>query len=458
MFDIELMQMNAQLSLQSAISKIDTNKSGFVFLVDENKALVGLLTDGDIRRYLIKSTDLSVRSELVMNKKFLSVSEGVSREQVLKILDQKIRFVPVVNDKSQLIRIVTKDFFPLTLQQNFIARSKSPVRISFGGGGTDMTKYFMQFGGVVLNSTIKMYSRCTLKKRDDLKVKIYSHDLKQNLNVDSLEQAHNKDFSLILNLIKLIKPHFGFELEIGSDFPIGSGLGGSAVVMSAIAGCFNQFRMDTWDQYEIAEICFQAERLSMGVDGGWQDQYATVFGGHNFMEFKNENNIIHPLKLQKDITKELEETLVLCYTNKNHQSGDIQTGLQKDLQSNKNIQDLVDQNKQLTYLMKDYLLRGKITELGKTVHESWKLKKQFSKSITDDYLDSIYNLAFENGAYGGKLLGAGGGGYFLFFVAPFKKFHFMKTMNDKGYICSQINFDDEGLQSWKVRCNDEITK
>jgi D-glycero-alpha-D-manno-heptose-7-phosphate kinase len=447
----ELFLANSEQSIQEIMVLIDQNKVGFIFLTDSNKKVIGLLTDGDLRRYLIKNTDTSKAASTIMNKNFVWVPETAEREQVLKILDQKIHFVPVLNSNMQLLKMVSKDYFPLSLQQEFYARSKSPVRISFGGGGTDMTKYFMQFGGVVLNSTIKMFSHCTLKKRDDGKIKIYSHDLGKTLEADGLEQLSNSDFSLIVNLIKLINPSYGFELEIGSDFPIGSGLGGSAVVMSAIAGCFNQFRIDCWDNYEIAEICFQAERLSMGVAGGWQDQYATVFGGHNFMEFKQNNNIVHPLKLQNEIIKELEETLVLCYTNQNHQSGKIQTGLQNDLQSNKDLQGLVDQNKDLTYQMKDHLLRGRIPQLGKCVHASWNLKRKFSKSITDDRLDSIYNFATENGAYGGKLLGAGGGGYFLFFVEPFKKFTFMKTMAEKGYQCSNINFDEQGLQSWKVR-------
>jgi len=449
--NLNLYQLPSTSSIQKAMLLIDENKSGFVCLLDNLQKVIGILTDGDIRRYLIKNANVNVQCESIMNAQFVWVSEEASREQVLKLLDHKIHIIPVLSVDKKLVRIISKDVFPLNLEQPFYARSKSPVRISFGGGGTDMTRYFMENGGAVLNATVRMYSHATLRKRDDMSIKIYSHDLDKVVEAPSLDQVQDKSFSLIVSLIKLIKPDFGFELEIGSDFPVGSGLGGSAVVMSAIAGCFNQFRVDTWDNYEIAEICFQAERLHLGVAGGWQDQYATVFGGHNFMEFNHDNNVVHPLRVKDDVIKELEETLILCYTGKLHHSGNIQTQFQKQIQSSDDVQKLIAINKDLTYQMKTHLLKGKIKELGQAVHQSWICKRQFSAGITDHELDAIYSFAMDHGSYGGKLLGAGGGGYFLFFVEPFKKYQLIKQLTQKGYVCSNVNFDDQGLQAWKVR-------
>ena len=198
------------------------------------------------------------------------------------------------------------------------------MRISFGGGGSDTTAFFKDNDGAVINSTISLYSHCSLSKRTDSKINIDSADLNINKSYLSLEEFLNSEkcpFDLIKATIKVINPAFGFDLYIQSDFPLSSGLGGSAVVVSSIIGCFNEFRIDKWSSYEVAELAYEAERLNMGISGGWQDQYATVFGGFNFMEFTNRQNLIHPLRLSETTKNSLEQNLVLCYTNTSHKSG-----------------------------------------------------------------------------------------------------------------------------------------
>ena len=449
--DLSLFQLSSSSTIHEAMSVIDKNKKGCLFLVNDNDQVVAIVTDGDIRRFLLKSSNTQTLLRDFMNKDFVWVNEGTSREKVLKLLDHKIHVIPVLNKDRKLVSIVTRETFPLSVEKKFYARSKSPVRISFGGGGSDLTHYFMENNGVVMNSTICMYSHATLKKREDDRVIIHSHDLKESVDAASISEIKNEKFSLISSLIKLINPDFGFELEVGSDFPVGSGLGGSAVVLSAIAGCFNQFRTDTWDSYEIAEICFQAERLSLGVAGGWQDQYATVFGGFNFMEFNKDQNIIHPLRVKQDVIKELEESLILCYTGKLHQSGDIQGEFKKNMTSSEEVQKDLAENKKLTYDMKSMLLKGNLPEFGRSIHKIWQYKRRFSEGITDNRLDEIYDFAHSNGAVGGKLLGAGGGGYFLFFVEPFKKYKLIELLEEKGLSVKNLIFDERGLQSWKVR-------
>ena len=177
------------------------------------------------------------------------------------------------------------------------------MRISFAGGGSDLTHYFMSDVGSVLNATISLYAHATLRPRDDRKVTISSLDLKDTIEASDLETflACSDKFDLFRGLLQLIKPNFGFDLYVRCDFPQGSGLGGSSAVLAAILGCFNEFRSDKWNEYELAELAFQSERIILDISGGWQDQYATVFGGFNFMEFKREQNIIHSLRLNKNI-------------------------------------------------------------------------------------------------------------------------------------------------------------
>ena len=229
-----------------------------------------------------------------------------------------------------------------------------------------------------------------------------------------------------------------------------SGLGGSAVVSAAVLGCFNQFRRDQWDLHELAEIAYQAERLYLGIAGGWQDQYATVFGGFNFMEFRMDQNIVHPLRIHVDTLLELEESLILCDTGIPHDSGDIHQDQRSQMQR-PNVLQQVKKNVELTYQMRNQLLRGRVLEFGKSLHEAWQLKRQFSKKISTQRLDSIYEGAQKHGAVGGKLLGAGGGGFFIFYAPPFQKQDLMAYLELTGLNIRPFRFEPNGLSAWTAR-------
>ena len=305
---------------------------------------------------------------------------------------------------------------------------------------------FLNLEGQIRRQSISiLQASCCLLSNDTPGNQIEFNEFRELLN-------YNGKFSLILSVIKTIKPTFGFELYLHSDFPMSSGLGGSAVVASSILGCFNQLRNDKWDQYEIAEIAFQSERLNLGVAGGWQDQYATVFGGLNFMEFNSDQNIIHPIRLNSEILLELEESLVLCYTGTNHDSGLIHKD-QKEQTRNEDVKDRIQTNVDLTYEMRNHLLKGRLTDFGFCLHKAWELKRSFSSKISNSFLHDIYNGAIQNGAIGGKLLGAGGGGYFLFYVPSFDRHKLMNWIKTIGLLATPFVFENNGLQSWTVREN-----
>jgi D-glycero-alpha-D-manno-heptose-7-phosphate kinase len=237
-----------------------------------------------------------------MNVDFVWADHSTPRESLLKQLDSRIRAIPLLDNTRKLKSVVTRDNMPRQSEGRVYSRARAPVRISFGGGGSDLTNYFIDDLGAVINTTISLYSHATLRLRDDSKVKVISRDLGAVLSANSLEETLHQSgsFGLIQALLKVVYPEFGFELHLHSDFPMCSGLGGSAVVSAAVLGCFNQFRKDRWDAHELAELAFQAERMHLGIAGGWQDQYASVFGGFNFMEFRMEQNIIHPLRIHPD--------------------------------------------------------------------------------------------------------------------------------------------------------------
>jgi D-glycero-alpha-D-manno-heptose-7-phosphate kinase len=450
---LDLFLITSTASLREALQRIENNHHGMIFITDDNDAVCGVATDGDIRRCLIDGGTLEDAITQCANPDFVWESPATPRELLLKKLDHRIRVIPLLDATRRLVGLISRDHLPIQAEGTVYARARAPVRISFGGGGSDLTHYFSSNeGGAVINTTISLYSHATLRIREDEKVFIHSLDLSETLRADDLSSALALEsrFRLIQALLRAINPDFGFELFLHSDFPMNSGLGGSAVVSAAVLGCFNQFRRDQWDPHELAEIAYQAERHHLGVAGGWQDQYATVFGGFNFMEFQMDQNIVHPLRIHPDTLLELEECLILCDTGTPHDSGDIHQD-QRQQMASVHVRDIVKTNVQLSYEMRNDLLRGRLLQFGQSLDKAWQFKRQLSEKISSIRLDQIYAGAKSNGAIGGKLLGAGGGGFFLFYAPPYRKHQLITHLEDSGLKIRPFRFEPQGLQAWTVR-------
>jgi D-glycero-alpha-D-manno-heptose-7-phosphate kinase len=438
-------------TITEAFRRLNANMLGILFAQDAEGRIIGAVTDGDIRRRLLTGASIHGEVGACVNRKFVWARAGGPREQILKLLDQRVHVVPILDAEGRLVDVFSRDLFNLGEESEVFARARSPVRISFSGGGTDLTHYFVDNGGSVISATIGMYAHATLRRRSDGRIRIYSHDFRRKIEADDLPAlGSDGELALIKSVIRLIKPAYGFDLDVSADFPVGSGLGGSAVVSSAIIGCFNEFRSDQWDRHEIAEMAFQAERLMLNIPGGWQDQYATVFGGFNHMEFSSEQNTIVPLRLDPNIIAELEESLVLCYTGFNHDSGSVHRDQKAQHQTSDAVAAAAKQ-KEVTREIRHHLLRGQLLECGRLIDEAWHAKRRLSSKISSGELDGIYEHAKANGAVGGKLLGAGGGGYFIFFVRPFERYPLIAALEDKGLRCSRIAFEENGLRTWKSR-------
>lgn len=450
--NLNLFLISEKAPLRDALSQIAANKHGIILTTDHQGSVVGLASDGDIRAKLIQGASLDDTIGSCTNPDFVWADQATPREMLLKQLDHNIRVIPLLDAERRLSGIVSRDRLPVQAEEQIYARARSPVRVSFGGGGSDLTHFFAGEDGAVINTTISLYSHATLRVRDDEQVVIHSRDLGESLHAHDLHDALSRPgkFGLLQALLKAVHPDFGFELYLHSDFPMNSGLGGSAVVSAAVLGCFNQFRRDQWDLHELAELAFQAERLYLGVAGGWQDQYATVFGGFNFMEFRMDQNIVHPLRIHPDTLLELEESLILCDTGSTHDSGDIHQNQRLSMQR-EGVHKKVQANVGLTYRMRNHLLRGRLLEFGQSLHEAWEFKRQFSSKISSDRLDAIYEDALQHGAVGGKLLGAGGGGFFLFYAPPFRKHDLIDNLEGKGLKVRPFRFEQEGLHAWSAR-------
>lgn len=335
-----------------------------------------------------------------------------------------------------------------------LIRAKAPLRISFAGGGTDVPPFPQLEGGCVLSMTISRYAYCTLRFRDDQTIGVHSLDYGLSVTYapeDTLEFDGKLD--LVKAAIRNLRPMDarGFDLLIHSDVPPGSGLGASSAMMVAVVGALKECGNLPLTDYEIAEMACRLEREELGIPGGLQDQYAAAFGGCNFIEFLADRVIVNPLKISADVINELQYNLLLAYTGTMRLSGNIihdQVG-RYDRQEPQTMEAL-RMLKHLTIEMKNALLRRQLGNFGELLHEEWEHKKKVSPKISDSQLDWIYGVAREHGAVGGKVTGAGGGGYMLFYCRTGRKHHVAEKLKEMGCTITDFSLEPLGLQTWRV--------
>lgn len=333
-----------------------------------------------------------------------------------------------------------------------LVRSKAPLRISFCGGGTDVSPYPEEKGGIILSATIDKYAYGTLQPLQGGKIQITSldYDIMAKYRVAD-ELIYDGELDLVKVAIrKLCDKNQGLELFLHSDAPPGSGLGSSSALMVCLIGLFKQWRKLPFTDYEIAELAYELERNDLKIPGGMQDQYATTFGGFNLIEFLGSSVIVNPLRIRDEVLNELHYRLLLCYTGKTRLSaGILKRQTDAVVRKDSKVMDALDKMKTLTLNMKNALLTGNIDEFGGLLNEAWFCKQNLDRSITNRHIDSLYKVALKQGALGGKLLGAGAGGYLLVFC-PFDKKHIIaEEMEALGGQVVEFSFEPRGLQTWQ---------
>jgi D-glycero-alpha-D-manno-heptose-7-phosphate kinase len=331
-----------------------------------------------------------------------------------------------------------------------IYRSRAPLRISFCGGGTDVSPYPEERGGVVLSSTIDKYAYASLRPRSDDAIEVRS------LDYDILAKYDRRDalpFDGTLDLVKAVINRFsvptGLDLFLHSDAPPGSGLGSSSTLVVALMGVFRHWLKLTMTDYELAQMAYKIEREDLCIAGGKQDQYAAAFGGFNFIEFSATAVIVNPLRIKASTLNELEYRLLLCYTGQTRLSAHILSEqVTSYVERKPQVVDALDGMKALAIQMKNLLVLNNLDQFGELLHEAWGLKKQLATRISDAQIDELYERARQAGAIGGKILGAGGGGYLLLFC-PFERKHIIaRELESAGAQPVDFAFDERGLQTW----------
>jgi len=337
-----------------------------------------------------------------------------------------------------------------------IIRSKAPLRLGLSGGGTDLDVYCNKYGGYVLNVSISLYVHCTIEETYDDKITFKALDLEEKLSIKSMSylpldgkmDLYKGIYNRILKDFNL-KP-LSFKLFTYSDVPSGSGLGGSSTLVVSIIKSFAEWLNLPLGEYDIAKMAFEIEREDIGIVGGAQDQYAATFGGFNFMEFYDKKRVIvNPLRIKNWIIDELEESIVLYFTNITREASQIEDE-KKSLLDEKKSLDAMHEVKKDAILMKEYLLKGDIEKFAEVLGKSWESKKRVSSSISNTEIDKINNLAIENGAYSGKVSGAGGGGFMFFMIEPTKKLNLIKELSKQQGEVVNFHFIKDGTKGWKI--------
>ncbi|CAN5550374.1 GHMP kinase [soil metagenome] len=344
-----------------------------------------------------------------------------------------------------------KNFF----SQIKMVRARTPLRLSFGGGGTDVSPYADTYGGCVLNATISRYVYGTLVPKSERSIGFRSFD---HGTVVYWTQEEHFEFDGQMDLVKGVLKRFeldkfrtdGFDLFVHADAPPGSGLGSSSTFTIALIGLFRELLGLPITSTGMAQLAYDIERNDVGIKGGRQDQWAAAFGGFNFMEFQGEEVVVTPLRLSEYLINELEYNLILCFTG----SRESQPIIDSQMESAKNKEAAplaaMDQVKAIAYEMKKALLASDLDRFGEMLHEGWLQKQQMAKGITTPRIDELYDEARQAGAIGGKITGAGGGGHLLLYC-PFNKRHIVRErLSALGASVTDFRFDPVGMQTWRV--------
>jgi D-glycero-alpha-D-manno-heptose-7-phosphate kinase len=337
-----------------------------------------------------------------------------------------------------------------------IIRSKAPLRLGLAGGGTDVSPYSDVYGGAILNATISLYAFATLIPRQDKKAVFNSIDKNISESVDIADTGREGELVLLKGIASYIRMKYGdfetgFELSTFVDAPAGSGLGTSSTLCVAIISAFAEWMNLPLGEYDIAKMAYDIERSYLGMAGGKQDQYAATFGGFNFMEFAGEKVIVNPLRVKPRFVHELENNLLLYYTSTSRLSSTIIEEQQKNVNAKKEKSvDAMHKLKEQSVMMKEAILTGKLDIIGEILDFGWNYKKQMAEGISNPLIDELYASALKAGASGGKISGAGGGGFMIFYCPQNTRYNVMKALKPFGGEFKRYQFVETGVVSWRI--------
>lgn len=313
--------------------------------------------------------------------------------------------------------------------------TKTPFRISFCGGGSDMADFYRQNGGCVLSTTINRYMYLTIHPYfDESKTALRYSEIEI---VDDINQINHSIFHQILKDMRIN----GVEISSTADVPSGTGLGSSSsftVGLLHTLCCYQgKFVSKGWLAHEACQV--EIEKLGNPI--GKQDQYAAAYGGLNFIEFHRDDSVtVSPIIMQSETKEALEENLMMFYTGITHDANMILAEQRRNISKEDKTQNLIEMCR-LARCMKEALEGNELSDFGEILNEGWIKKRELASGVTNSKIDGLYQCAMRNGASGGKLLGAGGGGFLLFYCEKYKQKRLEEALGLKRF---DFRFEHDG--------------
>lgn len=323
---------------------------------------------------------------------------------------------------------------------------RAPLRLSLAGGGTDLEAYYSKYGGAVISTTIDKYFYVIASPNDAPHIQVSSSDY-QTFFRYGFDETPLWDGDL--RLPKVIINHFGIQtglsVFLASQVPPGTGLGSSSTVAVALIKAMAAFCRIPMSQHEVATLACHVEIDKLGMPIGRQDQHAAAIGGLNFMEFSPAGVRVRSLELAQDVTARLEERLMLFFTGRSRNSAQILSEQKRSSERNRGqVINSLHVIKQAALELRDELARGNIDCVGECLDRSWAAKRQLAPGITDPWIDQWYEAARDAGAAGGKLTGAGGGGFMVLYCEPERQAHVTATLEGLGLNPMDFRFETGG--------------
>lgn len=341
-----------------------------------------------------------------------------------------------------------------------IVRARAPLRLGFGGGGSDLSPFCDQHGGYVLNATINMFVYAVLELREEGPVRFVAADRQECVELEPtcdmpLEGALSLHKSVYCRIMRDFNGSHALPLTLTtySDVAAGSGLGSSSTLVVAMVEAFKELLALPLGEYDVAQLAYSIERLDARMVGGRQDQYAATFGGFNFMEFGvGDRVVMNPLRINRNTANELEASLVICNTGMPRDSDAIiQAQASNVKQGDQQSLDATHRLKQEAVSMKEALLKGNIRRFAEVLEQGWLSKKKTAAAVSNPDLERIYQAAMDGGAYSGKVSGAGGGGFMMFVVDPPRRPDVFRALRCQSVQPLTVHFTEHGALAWRLK-------
>lgn len=350
------------------------------------------------------------------------------------------------------------------MARSFI-RARAPLRLGLGGGGTDTAPYSETYGGVVINATVDLYANVTLTPSASGAVELHLDD--HNLSWTGPAEGAlplGGELNLLKGVYNRMCADFnggaGVALAVNAyaDVPAGSGLGTSSAMVVALVQAFNELFQARLGPYDVAHLAYEIERIDLQLNGGKQDQYAAAFGGVNFIEFgPGESVLVNPLRITPEVIAEFEASLILFFSGVSRQSARIIDEQTRKVGGGDSVSiEAMHQLKAMAFQMKQALLMGRVDSVGALLDEGWDQKKRTASAVTTPELDAIYEAAKAAGAFGGKVSGAGGGGFMMLLVDPCRRHDVLRALEQLPGRVFASSLTGAGAMSWRV--GDDIRK